>query len=106
MNEAFRQHSVFIRPQLSRPPKEILMEQVYSSFQHDETGAHVMTALGYRNGMWGDDYPHIEGTYGHSQETLRHLFGELGPADRYRLTIGAFLDLFPHVGLPPGVEPS
>ena len=31
---------------------------------------------GYRNVMWGDDYPHLEGTYGHTQETLHGLFDD------------------------------
>ena len=79
------------------------MSQVYTSFQHDESGPRALTAHGYRNGMWGDDYPHIEGTFGHTQETLRHLFGHLAPEDRYRLTVGAFLDLFPAVGEPPAL---
>ena len=60
--------------------------------------------MGYRNVMWGSDYPHLEGTYGHTQETLHELFDDLDDSDRYRITIGAFLDLFPEVGLPPGVE--
>jgi predicted TIM-barrel fold metal-dependent hydrolase len=100
MNEAYRQHSMYTRPKLSRPPKDILFEQVYTSFQHDETGPIALTAMGYQNGMWGDDYPHKEGTFGHSQQTLHELFDDLSPDDRYRITIGAFLDLFPHVGEP------
>jgi predicted TIM-barrel fold metal-dependent hydrolase len=100
MEEAYRQHSMYTRPKLSRPPKEILYEQVYTSFQHDKTGPIALTAMGYRNGMWGDDYPHIEGTFGHSQQTLHELFDDLSPDDRYRITLGAFLDLFPQVGLP------
>ena len=65
-----------------------------------------MTAMGYRNVMWGSDYPHLEGTFGHSQKTLHELFDDQ-PADvTYRITQGCFLDLFPHVGPPPlqGVE--
>jgi predicted TIM-barrel fold metal-dependent hydrolase len=103
MNEAYRQHAVFTKPKLAREPREILMSQVYTSFQHDESGPLALTSHGYRNGMWGDDYPHIEGTFGHTQETLRHLFGGLAPEDRYRLTVGAFLDLFPAVGEPPAL---
>ena len=37
MNEAYRQHGMFVRPHLARPPKEYLYRQVYVSFQHDET---------------------------------------------------------------------
>jgi predicted TIM-barrel fold metal-dependent hydrolase len=105
MNESYRQHGVMVRPKLSRSPKEILYAQVYASFQHDETAVSALTANGYRNVMWGSDYPHLEGTYGHTQETLRDLFDGVDDATRYRVTVGAFLDLFPDVGPPPGVTP-
>ena len=106
MNESYRQHSMMVKPKLSRSPKEILYSQVYASFQHDESAVSTLTANGYQNVMWGSDYPHLEGTYGHTQETLRELFDGLDEATRYRVTVGSFLDLFPGVGLPPEVTPS
>jgi predicted TIM-barrel fold metal-dependent hydrolase len=106
MDEAYRQHGMMVRPTLSRSPKEILYSQVYASFQHDASASSALTANGYRNVMWGSDYPHLEGTYGHTQQTLHQLFDDLDEADRYRITVGAFLDLFPEVGLPPGVTPA
>jgi predicted TIM-barrel fold metal-dependent hydrolase len=104
MNEAYRQHGSMVRPKLSRAPKEILYDQVYASFQHDESAPSALTANGYRNVMWGSDYPHLEGTYGHTQETLHELFDDLEPDDRHRITVGAFLDLFPEVGEPPAAR--
>ena len=104
ITEAYRQHHEMVRPKLSRDPKEILFEQVYASFQHDESAVHAMTAMGYRNVMWGSDYPHLEGTFGHTQETLRHLLGGVEGSVRERITVGAFLDLFPAVGLPPALQ--
>jgi hypothetical protein len=44
--------------------------------------------------MWGDDYPHLEGTYGHTQETLRGLFDGVPDDVRERITRGAFNELF------------
>jgi hypothetical protein len=73
-----------------------------ASFQHDESAIGAVTAVGYNNVMWGSVYPHMEGTYGHTQETLHHLFDGVQPAVVHRVTIGAFLDLFPGVGEPPG----
>ena len=104
MDEAYRQHGAMVRPKLSRSPKEILYDQVYASFQHDASAPSALTANGYRNVMWGSDYPHLEGTYGHTQETLHALFDDLDEADRRRITIGAFLDLFPAVGEPPAAD--
>ena len=97
MNEGYRQHHMMTRPKLSRSPKEILMSQVYASFQHDETAVPTVTAMGYQNVMWGSDYPHMEGTFGHTQETLHHLFDGVDPKVVHRITIGAFEELFPGV---------
>ena len=57
--------------------------------------------MGYRNVMWGSDYPHLEGTYGHTQKTLHELFDNLDPAASERIRFGAFKELFPHVSDPP-----
>jgi len=103
MTEGYRQHSHLVRPKLSRPPKEILYAQVYASFQHDESAIGAVTAMGYQNVLWGSDYPHMEGTYGHTQDTLHGLFDGVDPAVQHRITIGAFLDLFPEVGEPPAL---
>lgn len=101
MNEGYRQHHMFVRPQLQRLPKEYLYENVYASFQHDESAPAAMSAMGYRNVLWGSDYPHAEGTYGHTQKTLHELFDDETPEVRDRITRGAFEELFPHVSAPP-----
>ncbi|MCU1401461.1 MAG: hypothetical protein JWN62_4570 [Acidimicrobiales bacterium] len=100
MLEGYRQHHTMVRPKLSRSPKEILYSQVYASFQHDESAIGAVTAMGYNNVMWGSDYPHMEGTFGHTQETLHGLFDGVDPDVKYRITRGAFLELFPEVGEP------
>ena len=101
MNEAYRQHHMFVRPQLQKLPKEYLYRQVYASFQHDESAPAAMSAMGYQNVMFGSDYPHLEGTYGHTQKTLHELFDDVSPEVRQRITRGAFEELFPHVSAPP-----
>jgi predicted TIM-barrel fold metal-dependent hydrolase len=101
LNEAYRQHSEFVKDSLTRLPKEILFDQVYASFQHDETAIPALTAMGYDNVVWGSDYPHLEGTFGHTQKTLHELFDGQTEEVRRRITQGSFLDLFPHVGAPP-----
>jgi predicted TIM-barrel fold metal-dependent hydrolase len=99
IEEGYRQHAMAVRPKLSRSPREIIYSQVYASFQHDQSAVAAATYMGYRNVMWGSDYPHMEGTYGHTQETLHGLFDGVDPAIRERVTVGAFSELFP--GMPP-----
>jgi predicted TIM-barrel fold metal-dependent hydrolase len=101
MDEGYRQHGAAVRPKLSKQPSQYLYEQVYASFQHDRSAVAAATAMGWRNVMWGSDYPHYEGTYGHTQKTLHELFDDVSPGVRRRITIEAFEDLFPHVPAPP-----
>jgi predicted TIM-barrel fold metal-dependent hydrolase len=102
MNEEYRQHHMFNQGEISMLPKEYINRQVYASFQHDETAIPAMTAMGFTNVMFGTDYPHLEGTFPHTQKVLHELFDGVDDAVRDRITIGSFLDLFPAVGRPPG----
>jgi predicted TIM-barrel fold metal-dependent hydrolase len=104
LNEAYRQHYMFDEGRLTKLPKEYLMEQVYASFQHDETAVPAFTAMGFRNICFGTDYPHIEGTYPHTQKVLHELFDGVDDDVSYRIRIGSFLELFPSVGLPPALR--
>ena len=67
---------------------------MYASFQHDKSAVQVVEGTGYNNVMWGDDYPHLEGTYGHTQETLHELFDGVDDEIRERVTRGTFNELF------------
>lgn len=60
-----------------------------------------MTAMGYDNVLWGSDYPHIEGTFGHTQKTLHQLFDGVDKKTKDRIMFGAFNELFPDAPLPP-----
>ncbi len=105
LNEAYRQHPMFDDGRLPRPPKDYIMRQVYASFQHDETAVPAMTAMGYRNVLFGTDYPHIEGTFPHTQKVLREILVGVDEETSARIRYGAFLELFPSVGPPPQPVP-
>jgi predicted TIM-barrel fold metal-dependent hydrolase len=94
MDEGWRQHGQFATPKLTRLPSETIFEQVYASFQHDRSAVPAYAAMGFPNVMWGDDYPHMEGTYGHTQKTLHELFDGVSPEVRLALTEGTFGRLF------------
>jgi predicted TIM-barrel fold metal-dependent hydrolase len=97
MNEGYRQHGAAVKPTLSKLPGEYLYDQVYASFQHDASAPAAHWAMGWRNVMWGSDYPHFEGTFGHTQKTLHELFDDIDPEVSHRIRIGVFEELFPHV---------
>ena len=101
MDEGYRQHGAAVRPALSKLPSRYLYEQVYASFQHDISAVAANAAMGWQNVMWGSDYPHFEGTFGHTQKTLHELFDGVDPVVSRRIRIGAFAELFPSVPPPP-----
>lgn len=101
LNESARQHPFWMSPKLTLLPSEYIERQVFASFQHDRSAIPAFVAMGYKNVLWGSDYPHSEGTFGHTQETLKDLFADVDAEVRYEITIGNFLRLFPSVGHPP-----
>jgi predicted TIM-barrel fold metal-dependent hydrolase len=94
LDEAYRQHGQAVRPKLSMLPSELIFRQVYTSFQHDVSAIPAVEAMGYTNVMWGDDYPHLEGTYGHTQETLHKLFDDATERTKRLVTVENFEKLF------------
>jgi hypothetical protein len=44
--------------------------------------------------MWGDGYPHLEGTFGQTRETLHTLFDDADEGHRSLVTIDNFERLF------------
>lgn len=107
MEEGYRQHAMVVRPKLNRSPREIIYSQVYASFQHDSSAIAAMTAMGFENVLWGSDYPHTEGTFGHTQQTLHELFDGVDQFVQDRIRFGAFAELFPDAPpLPSRVEPT
>lgn len=90
LDEGYRQHGAFAMPKLSRLPSEIIYDQVFASFQHDVSAVPAFEAMRYPNVLWGDDYPHLEGTYGHTQETLHQLCDDVDAATRQQILIDNF----------------
>lgn len=71
-----------LRKTLPRPPSEYFAENCYvgASFL-----ANWEAKLGLEHGlaantMWGDDYPHAEGTWPHTREAMRCTFSDIAPA--------------------------
>jgi predicted TIM-barrel fold metal-dependent hydrolase len=104
LDEAYRQHASAVRPRLERLPSEYIYSNVYASFQHDRSAVQACVAMGWNNICWGSDYPHFEGTFGHTQKTLHELFDDVDAVASRRMRIGAFQELFPGIPDAPADE--
>ena len=88
MDEGYRQHGGFASPKLSRLPSEIIDSQVYASFQHDVSAVPAFEAMRYPSAV-RRRLPALE-AYGHTQETLHHLFDAVDADTRERFLIANF----------------
>jgi hypothetical protein len=67
MDEAYRKHHFWVRPKLAKLPSEYFREHGFASFQEDPAGLAIAESMNLAdNFMWGNDYPHHEGTWPHS----------------------------------------
>jgi predicted TIM-barrel fold metal-dependent hydrolase len=86
MDEAYRKHHFWVRPKLAKLPSEYFRLHGMASFQEDPPGLDL--AERYRlvdNLMWGNDYPHHEGTWPHSAEAIERTMSRLDDGARAKV---------------------
>jgi predicted TIM-barrel fold metal-dependent hydrolase len=63
----------WINPQLPEPPSHYVRNQIHATFQDDPVAIHNLPLTGTESVIWGNDYPHEEGTYPHSRDVVARL---------------------------------
>ena len=71
---------------LSLKPSEYWHRQGYTTFETEPLLPEVVRMVGEENIMWGNDYPHEDGVWPNSQETIRADLGQLDGRLRRKLT--------------------
>jgi hypothetical protein len=71
-------------------PSEYVQRQFHVSFQDDPVAVASRHITGVSAIVWGNDYPHAEGTFGSSQKLLDLQFAGV-PADERRAIVGGTL---------------
>ena len=80
---------------LERSPEEAFREQVRFGASFPSTGEiSSMADGGIHQVMWGNDYPHGEGTWPYSMEALRIAFADRDPADVAQMVSTNAADLY------------
>jgi predicted TIM-barrel fold metal-dependent hydrolase len=86
-DEGYKKHHMFVYPKLEMLPSEYWRRQGYSSFQDDPVGLELYRWVGSDQLLWGNDYPHHEGTWPHSDEAIERTMEHL-PEDDKRKILG------------------
>src|SRR6266851_2986601 len=86
MDEAARKHHMWAFPKLKKLPSEYFREHGAASFQDDPIGLEL--AVEHHlvdNFLWANDYPHHEGSWPHSAESIERQMGGLKEESRTRI---------------------
>ncbi len=74
-------------------PSEYVRRQFHVSFQDDPVAVACRHVTGLSTIVWGNDYPHAEGTFRGSRELIARLLGDLPPDERDALVGGTLARL-------------
>ncbi|HKZ08476.1 MAG TPA: amidohydrolase family protein [Methylomirabilota bacterium] len=86
MDEAYRKHHFWVRPKLKHLPSEYFRMHGFASFQEDPVGLQLAQPFNLTDCfMWGNDYPHHEGTWPHSAEAIERTMSGLSDVARAKV---------------------
>jgi predicted TIM-barrel fold metal-dependent hydrolase len=74
-------------------PSEYVQRQFHISFQDDPAAVAARHITGISSIVWGNDYPHAEGTFRHSQELIAKQFAGVPDEERRAIVGGTLADL-------------
>ncbi len=85
LDEAYKKHHFWVYPKLEMLPSDYFRRQGFATFQDDPIGVQFRDIIGVDNMLWGNDYPHHEGTWPHSAEIIESQLGDWPEADRRKV---------------------
>jgi predicted TIM-barrel fold metal-dependent hydrolase len=85
MDEGYAKHAFWVSPKLKYKPSEYFKRHGYASFQDDPVGIETRQWTGVDNILWGNDYPHLEGTWPYSEEVTDRLTKNLTRTEKAKI---------------------
>jgi predicted TIM-barrel fold metal-dependent hydrolase len=73
MDQGYDKHAFWVSPKLKCKPSEYFRRHGHASFQEDPVGIETRKWMGVDSILWGNDYPHLEGTWPYSEEVTSRI---------------------------------
>ncbi len=83
----YADHERWAKPKLSLKPSELIRRQCHATFMYDPVAINNRATTGVETLMWGNDYPHPEGTWPSSQVVCAEQFAGVAD-DELRAMVG------------------
>jgi predicted TIM-barrel fold metal-dependent hydrolase len=90
----YEDHSMYASPKLSLKPSELIRRQCAATFMYDPVAINNRATTGVETLMWGNDYPHPEGTWPESQTVNADQFDGVSEADLHAIVSGNAANVF------------
>jgi predicted TIM-barrel fold metal-dependent hydrolase len=87
-------HPDWTRTKLDGMPSDSIRRQIHVTFQDDPVGVANLEFTGADCLMWGNDYPHPEGSYPHSKQVLAEMRARVSAADARKIFGGTAARIF------------
>ena len=75
-------------PDLTMAPSAYFQRQFYATFEDDAIGVLTRHFIGVDNLIWGNDYPHHDSIWPHSQEVITRIFAGVPEDEKAQMTFG------------------
>ncbi len=85
MDHGFEKHAFWVSPKLKHKPSEYFRMHGHASFQDDPIGIETRQWIGVDSILWGNDYPHLEGTWPHSESVVDRFDATLTREDKAKI---------------------
>ena len=83
-----------MQPKLDEPLSSYFKRQFWATFEDARAGILTPELIGVDRLMWGDDYPHTEGTFPNSKQQIAKDFVGVPKDEVYQMVIGNAAELF------------
>jgi predicted TIM-barrel fold metal-dependent hydrolase len=90
----YADHYMWAQPKLSLKPSELIRRQCAATFMYDPVAINNREITGVETLMWGNDYPHPEGTWPESQDVARDQFEGVSDEDVHAIVAGNAAEVF------------
>jgi len=90
----YEDHSMYASPKLSMKPSELIRRQCAATFMYDPVAVANRGTTGVETLMWGNDYPHPEGTWPESQSVNADQFAGVAQDDFEAIVSGNAAKVF------------
>lgn len=82
LDQLYERRHMWIQPKLDLKPSEYVRRQGAVTFADDEVGLANRHITGTDCLLWGNDYPHDDGTFPHSRAVIERVFAGVSEAEK------------------------